>query len=88
MSQTAHRYNSISCSRSVVSHRWNDADLFLVPFFSDQNGLFLSHWYNLSFADPNNESPLNTEAAQLWADQKKYQEVCKQKYQEGKAQSK
>ncbi|CAB1120656.1 unnamed protein product [Ectocarpus sp. 8 AP-2014] len=34
-------------------------------------------------ADPNNESPLNTEAAQLWADQDKYRQVCKQKYQEG-----
>lgn len=42
----------------------------------------------MSFTDPNNESPLNTEAAQLWADQNKYREVCKQKYQEGQALSK
>ena len=38
--------------------------------------------------DPNNDSPLNTEAAQLWADQNKYREVCKQKYEEGQAASK
>lgn len=34
-------------------------------------------------ADPNNDSPLNTEAAQLWADQEKYRQVCRQKFQEG-----
>ena len=39
-------------------------------------------------ADPNNDSPLNTEAAQLWADQDEYRKVCKQKYQEGQAASK
>lgn len=33
--------------------------------------------------DPNNDSPLNTDAAQLWADQEKYREVCLQKYRDG-----
>lgn len=33
--------------------------------------------------DPNNDSPLNTDAAQLWGDQEKYREVCLQKYRDG-----
>lgn len=33
--------------------------------------------------DPNNDSPLNTDAAQLWSDQEKYREVCLQKYRDG-----
>jgi len=30
--------------------------------------------------DPNNDSPLNTQAAQLWEDQAKYRAVLKEKY--------
>ncbi|CAM9703953.1 unnamed protein product [Chrysoparadoxa australica] len=37
--------------------------------------------------DPNNDSPLNTTAAQLWADQSEYKRVLCQKYAQATSQS-
>jgi ubiquitin-conjugating enzyme E2 C len=36
-------------------------------------------------SDPNNDSPLNVQAAQLWASQQHYKSVLLEKYSEAKA---
>nr|CAG4650501.1 EOG090X0DZY [Sida crystallina] len=36
--------------------------------------------------DPNNDSPLNTQAAQLWSDQSTYKKLVREKYQESNVQ--